>query len=123
MLEPSWLPFSIQTWLLIAVITVAIWRTARSDRGAGPQQRTVDPQRRAVLRLGAALSLGFVALGGRLLQITITDADKIHDRTGRDDEGNVLSNPRTLAEMIQRGERFAPPSPAAAPSNGVTASR
>lgn len=100
MSEPAWLPLSIQTWLLIAVLSVIVWRTVRSGRGSLLGRRPVDPQRRAILRLGAALSLGFAALGVRLLQLTVTDADQIRRRTGRDEVGNVLSNPRSIESAL-----------------------
>lgn len=99
-------PLSTQTWLLLTVVMVIGIRVIRSSRRARAEQRSVDPQRRAILRLSSALAVGFVALGGRLLQITVTDADPIQTRTGTDDEGNVLSNPRTvdLALREQRGQ-------------------
>ena len=107
MVDIDRLPFPVQAWLLGVVIAILIWRTARSGRKDRLERKRVDPQRRAILRLGGALTLGFIALGGRLLQITVTDADRIENRTGRDDDGNVLSNPRTIdAALTERRGRI-----------------
>src|SRR5215210_7174831 len=92
----GWPPFSVQSWLLAVVLSALIARYVAAGRKDRLERRRIDPQRRAILRLGGVLALGFAALGGRLLQITVTDADQIQDRTGRDDGGNVLSNPRTI---------------------------
>jgi hypothetical protein len=69
----DWLPFSIQSWLLAVVLLAVIARYVRADRKERWERRRVDPQRRAVVRLGGVLALGFAALGARLVQITVTD--------------------------------------------------
>ena len=65
----------------------------------------LDPNRRALLRVGAVLGIGLAGLATRLLAITVTNADQISTKRGVAPDGDVLSNPRLISRQIrsQRG--------------------
>jgi penicillin-binding protein A len=94
---------------LIAVVATTLlvgftlWTTLRSERLRGIRSRQPDPQRRALLKLGFVVSLGFVGLVGRLLFVSLIRARSIRSKSGADASGDVLSNPRVIAAALSAG--------------------
>jgi peptidoglycan glycosyltransferase len=86
----------------LMVLLALWWARAELPERSGAGHR-LDPQRRALAKLGLALSLGFVCLLARLLQVTVFGSERISDRTGADASGDVLSNPRTIRAALNEG--------------------
>ena len=82
------------------LLTLTIWLALRDEGWRRPRGRGVDPQRRAVAKLGIVLSIGLVGLAGRLLYVSMVRANAVRTRTGADTKGDVLSNPRVIAASL-----------------------
>jgi peptidoglycan glycosyltransferase len=87
------------TMLLVLTLWWAVGELPARRKSGQP----LDYQRRALAWLGLVLSLGFAGLLARLLQVTVIGADRISQRSGADDTGDVLSNPRLIRAALNEG--------------------
>ena len=86
--------------LILTAALVALTLVAALRAKMAAQSEAVDPNRRALVRLGAVLGIGFAGLVVRLTSITVLNASGTADRVGQAPDGETLSNPRRIALQI-----------------------
>src|SRR5688572_5146749 len=85
------------------LILASLWMTMRHRRDGPPHRRPLDPQRRTLVNLGIVLTLGLVGLIGRLVFVSVIRANAVRTRSGADEKGDVLSNPRIIGATLSPG--------------------
>ena len=86
--------------LFLAAALVVLTSVAALRAKVPAQSGAVDPNRRALVRLGGVLGLGFAGLVVRLTSITVLNASSTADRVGQAPDGETLSNPRRIALQV-----------------------